>query len=79
MSNSRHFNCISGRNIDLSTTTVLNSDLEFSTTDLYVSIGSGRTVSGTWRCSECFHAYMLNTFIKEIDKYITNSIGKYGR
>lgn len=79
MSNSRHFNCISGRNIDLSTTTVSNSDLEFSTTDLRVTIKSGRTVSGTWRCSEWFHAYMLNTFIKGIDNYVINSISKYGR
>ena len=79
MSNSRHFNCISGRNINLCVTTVSNSDLEFSTTDLCVTIRSGRTVSGTWRCSECFNAYMLNTFIKEIDNYITNNIGKYGK
>lgn len=79
MSNSRYFNCISDRNIDLSITTVSNSDLEFSTTDLCVSIRSGRTVSGTWRCSACFHAYMLNTLIKGIDNYVTNSIGKYGR
>lgn len=79
MSNSKHFNCISGKNIDLSTTTVSNSDLEFSTTDLHVTIKSGRTVSGTWRCSEWFHAYMLNTFSKEIDKYVTNSTSKYGR
>lgn len=77
--NSRHFNNISDRNITLCASTVSNSDLEFSTTDLDMTIGSGRTVSGTWRCSECFHAYMLNTFIKEIEKYITNSIGKYGR
>lgn len=79
MSNSRHFNNISDRNITLCVSEVSNPDLEFSTTDLYVSIGSGRTVSGTWRCSECFHAYMLNTFIKGIDYYVTNSIGKYGR
>lgn len=77
--NSRHFNNISDRNIDLHTDTFTNDDLEFSTTDLRVSIRSGRTVSGVWRCSECFHAYMLNTFIKEIEKYVTNSIGKYGR
>lgn len=76
---SRHFNCISDRNITLCATPVGNPDLEFSTTDLRVNIGSGRTVSGTWRCSEWFHAYMLNTFIKEIDKYVTNNISKYGR
>ena len=77
--NSRHFNNISDRNITLRVSTVSNPDLEFSTTDLNMTLRSGRTVSGTWRCSECFHAYMLNTFIKEIDKYVTNSIGKYGR
>lgn len=77
--NSRHFNNISDRNITLCVSTVSNPDLEFSTTDLDMTIRSGRTVSGTWRTSECFHAYMLNTFIKEIEKYITNSIGKYGR
>lgn len=76
---SRHFNCISNRNITLCTTTVSNPDLEFSTTDLRVNMSSGRTVSGTWRGSEWFHAYMLNTFIKGIDQYVTNNISKYGR
>lgn len=77
--NSRHFNCISDRNIDLCVTIVSNSDLEFSTTDLDVTIRRGRTVTGTWRCSESFHAYMLNTFIKEINKYVTNNTSKYGK
>lgn len=77
--NSRHFNCISDRNINICVTTVSNPDLEFSTTDLDVTIRGGRTVTGTWRCSECFHAYMLNTFIKEIDKYVTNNVSKYGK
>lgn len=77
--NSRHFNNISDRNITLRISTVSNPDLEFSTTDLNMTLRSGRTVSGTWRCSECFHAYMLKTFIKEIERYVTNSIGKYGR
>lgn len=77
--NSRHFNNISDRNITLRVSEVSNPDLEFSTTDLGMTMRSGRTVSGVWRCSECFHAYMLNTFIKEIEKYVINSTNKYGR
>ena len=79
MISNRRFDFIRDRNISLCTTTVSNPDLEFSTTDLEVSLRSGRTVTGCWRCSENFHAYMLNTFSKEIDKYVTNSTGKFGR
>lgn len=79
MISNRRFDFIRDRNISLCATTISNPDLEFSTTDLSVYVESGRTVTGTWRCSERFHAYMLNTFSKEIDKYVTNSTSKYGR
>ena len=79
MISNRRFDFIRDRNINLCVTTVSNPDLEFSTTDLEVTIMSGRTVTGTWRCFERFHAYMLNTFSKEIDRYVINSTGKYGR
>lgn len=79
MISNRRFDFIRDRNISLCVTTISNPDLEFSTTDLEVTIMSGRTVTGSWRCSERFHAYMLNTLSKEIDRYVTNSTGKFGR
>ena len=79
MISNRRFDFIRDRNISLRVTTVSNPDLEFSTTDLEITIQSGRTVTGSWRCSERFHAYMLNTFSKGIDKYVINSTSKFGR
>ena len=79
MISNRRFDFIRDRNISLRVTTISNPDLEFSTTDLEVTIQSGRTVTGSWRCSERFHAYMLNAFSRGIDKYVTNSTSKFGR
>lgn len=79
MISNRRFDFIRDRNISLRVTTISNPDLEFSTTDLEIIIQSGGTVTGSWRCSEHFHAYMLNAFSKKIDKYVTNSTDKFGR